>query len=172
MSALIDTGQIAQMLGLNREYVTDKLTKRPDFPRPLVSLSRKLRRWSRAEIAVWGARHGHMEVSQPNPRPEPVALGSSEESIRSTLAALAQPIDGQPVVGIYFLLAGDDVVYVGQSIDVYARITAHVSHRTKVFDRWAYLKADQNDLNTLERHYICLLRPQFNLAFKPVLEVA
>ena len=32
MSALIDTAQIAQILGVTREYVTDKLTK-PRKPR-------------------------------------------------------------------------------------------------------------------------------------------
>jgi predicted DNA-binding transcriptional regulator AlpA len=53
MSALIDTGQIAGILGLSREYVTDKLTKRPDFPRPYVNLSRKMRRWKEAEIRQW-----------------------------------------------------------------------------------------------------------------------
>jgi predicted DNA-binding transcriptional regulator AlpA len=57
MSALIDTGQIAERLGLNREYVTDKLTKRPDFPRPVVNLSRKLRRWSEADVMAWLAKN-------------------------------------------------------------------------------------------------------------------
>lgn len=53
MSALIDTAQIAEILGLTREYVTDKLTKRPDFPRPRVNVTRRLRRWSEAEVRAW-----------------------------------------------------------------------------------------------------------------------
>lgn len=56
MSALLDTGDIARMLGLNREYVTDKLTKRADFPRPALNLSRRLRRWREADIHDWMAR--------------------------------------------------------------------------------------------------------------------
>ena len=49
MADLIDTGQIADILGVTREHVTDKLTKRPDFPAPAVNVSRKLRRWDRSE---------------------------------------------------------------------------------------------------------------------------
>jgi predicted DNA-binding transcriptional regulator AlpA len=56
MSALIDTAQIAQMLGVTREYVTDKLTKRRDFPRPRVNVSSRLRRWSEAEVMAWMQR--------------------------------------------------------------------------------------------------------------------
>ena len=56
MSALIDTGTIAQILGVSREYVTDKLTKRPDFPRPRVNVSRRLRRWSEAEVRAWASQ--------------------------------------------------------------------------------------------------------------------
>jgi predicted DNA-binding transcriptional regulator AlpA len=57
MSALIDTGQIAERLGISREYVTDKLTKRPGFPPPRVNLSRKLRRWSEADVMAWVAKN-------------------------------------------------------------------------------------------------------------------
>jgi predicted DNA-binding transcriptional regulator AlpA len=55
MSALIDTGQIANMLGVSREHVTDRLTKRPDFPKPEVNISRRLRRWSEADVRAWFA---------------------------------------------------------------------------------------------------------------------
>lgn len=53
MSALIDTKQIADMLGCTREHVTNRLTKRPDFPTPRVNLSQRLRRWSEAEVVAW-----------------------------------------------------------------------------------------------------------------------
>lgn len=50
---LIDSGAIASMLGLTRAHVTDKLTKRPGFPRPVLRLSRKTVRWSRRAIERW-----------------------------------------------------------------------------------------------------------------------
>lgn len=39
-SRTIDTEGIAAMLGLTRQHVTDRLTKRRDFPRPVIDLSR------------------------------------------------------------------------------------------------------------------------------------
>lgn len=65
MSALLDTGAIARLLGLNREYVTDKLTKRPDFPRPALNLSRRLRRWKEADIHAWMAKSARVTPAQP-----------------------------------------------------------------------------------------------------------
>lgn len=50
---LIDTGGIAGLLGLTRAHVTDKLTKRPGFPPPVLRLSRKTVRWSRRAIERW-----------------------------------------------------------------------------------------------------------------------
>lgn len=50
---LIDTGDIARMLGITREHVTDKMTKRPDFPRPVVNINRRLRRWEREDVEQW-----------------------------------------------------------------------------------------------------------------------
>ena len=39
-SRTIDTEGIAPLLGLTRQHVTDRLTKRRDFPRPVIDLSR------------------------------------------------------------------------------------------------------------------------------------
>lgn len=50
---LIGTGDIADMLGLGREHVTSRVTKRPDFPAPSLVLSRKTVRWDRAAVMRW-----------------------------------------------------------------------------------------------------------------------
>lgn len=65
MSALLNTAQIAQLLGLEREYVTDKLTKRPDFPTPQVNVTQRLRRWSEADVMAWarGQRRAAMSAA-------------------------------------------------------------------------------------------------------------
>lgn len=57
MTALLDTAQIATMLSLKREYVTDRLTKRPDFPKPRLALNQKTKRWAEADIREWMERH-------------------------------------------------------------------------------------------------------------------
>lgn len=51
----VDTAEIADMLDVTREYVTDKLTKRADFPAPIVNRSRRLRRWDRKDVEAWMA---------------------------------------------------------------------------------------------------------------------
>ena len=54
---LIDTGDIAADLGLGRDYVTRKVVKRPDFPGPLLVLSRKTVKWSSAQYETWKVNH-------------------------------------------------------------------------------------------------------------------
>lgn len=53
MSERVNTAGIAELLGLDREYVTDRVVKRPDFPAPVLALSRKTRLWLRAEVQEW-----------------------------------------------------------------------------------------------------------------------
>ena len=50
---LLDTADIASMMKLSREYVTDRLTKKPGFPKPHVNYSQKLRRWDKDEVMAF-----------------------------------------------------------------------------------------------------------------------
>lgn len=49
----LDTAGIAAMLGVTREHVTDRITKRPDFPKPYINVSRRLRYWRQSEVMSW-----------------------------------------------------------------------------------------------------------------------
>ena len=49
----LDTAGIAELLGLTREYVTDCVTKRVDFPKPFINVSRKTRYWRTSEVMAW-----------------------------------------------------------------------------------------------------------------------
>lgn len=62
-------------------------------------------------------------------------------------------------IGVYFLLDGDDVVYVGQAVDVYSRIG---QHKDKRFDRYAFVPCPVDALDMLESLYIHCLRPRLN----------
>ena len=53
MSDYINTADMAEALGLEREYVTDRVTKRPDFPAPAMRLSKKTVLWWRSEFDAW-----------------------------------------------------------------------------------------------------------------------
>lgn len=72
---LLTTADIAEDLGLNREYVTDKLTKRPDFPPPTLRLSQRTVRWLRDDYEAW--KTAHIRASE---RSAPQSRGSSGPS--------------------------------------------------------------------------------------------
>lgn len=62
--------------------------------------------------------------------------------------------------GVYFLVSGNRVVYVGQSVNVYSRIDEHA--RDKSFERYAYAPCSIDMLDKLESLYIHCLRPPLN----------
>lgn len=61
------------------------------------------------------------------------------------------------VSGIYFLVRNGKVDYVGQSINVFARVGSH-----QHVDAWAYIACEPDGLDVLESLYIYWLRPAGN----------
>jgi len=61
--------------------------------------------------------------------------------------------------GVYFLIFKEELVYVGQSVNVFARIS---SHADKHFDKYAFIPCSREDLDTIESLYIHVLRPRLN----------
>ena len=64
------------------------------------------------------------------------------------------------VCGVYFLLDGRSVVYVGQSNDVFSRVTTHM--KCKEFDGYTYIPCTPSSLDAMESLYIHVLRPKLN----------
>lgn len=62
--------------------------------------------------------------------------------------------------GVYFLVKEGAVVYVGQSVNVHARIAQH--RQQKEFDRFGFVPCDESALDVLESLYIHVLRPTLN----------
>lgn len=52
---LIDTAGIAALLGVTRAYATDRITKRADFPAPVIDVSERTRRWNRDDVLRWAS---------------------------------------------------------------------------------------------------------------------
>lgn len=50
---LLTLDDITAMVKLSRDYVRDRLVKRPDFPRPTFALSQKSKRWKREDVVGW-----------------------------------------------------------------------------------------------------------------------
>ena len=47
------TEDIAREFGMKRRTVTDKWTKRPDFPKPRQRINRKVVRWAAEDVQSW-----------------------------------------------------------------------------------------------------------------------
>jgi len=56
MNKLIGIAEISAALNVSHSYTRDRLVKRPDFPRPALSLSQKCRRWSKEAFEDWLSR--------------------------------------------------------------------------------------------------------------------
>lgn len=52
---LWDTAQIATYLGQSRRHVTNRVTKRKDFPAPAMNTSRKNRKWRAGEVRAFAS---------------------------------------------------------------------------------------------------------------------
>lgn len=96
------------------------------------------------------------------------------ESARNVLSALVAPVSEPkelaiipPICGVYLLILGDDVVYVGQSIDVVARVNNHVNERKKQFDRAVYFECHEGHLKEVEWAFILKLKPRYNRGIQP-----
>lgn len=49
----LDTAGIAALLGCTRQHVTSRVTKRVDFPRPYINVSRRIRYWRTIDVRAW-----------------------------------------------------------------------------------------------------------------------
>jgi len=76
------------------------------------------------------------------------------------IVSRAVPLKREP--GIYFLIAGDRIVYIGQSTDVFARIRQH--QRARRFDGFAWFPCPAHELVETEKTLILKFRPPQNTA--------
>lgn len=53
---VINTAQIAALLGVSRRHVTGRIVQRPDFPKPVLNLSQRVRGWSRDAVTKWAQK--------------------------------------------------------------------------------------------------------------------
>lgn len=69
-----------------------------------------------------------------------------------------------PHCGIYFLCLGDELVYIGQSVDINARALGHRhgGPRKKQYDRIFFVRVPREQLDTIEAQFINLFKPKLN----------
>jgi predicted GIY-YIG superfamily endonuclease len=73
---------------------------------------------------------------------------------------LSKSIPALPKCGIYFLIKGKEIVYVGQSIHIPRRLKEH--RKGKDFNRIFFIKCRPGDLDDLEKYYIREFVPRLN----------
>jgi excinuclease UvrABC nuclease subunit len=66
------------------------------------------------------------------------------------------------ITGVYFLIKGSEIVYVGQSVDIMNRIAQHSKDVLKDFDSFSILECPTELLLTIEAHLIYKFRPRLN----------
>jgi hypothetical protein len=76
---------------------------------------------------------------------------------KKTILSAAKP--WQNFTGIYFLIHKNKIVYIGQSVNVYFRIS---SHSGKQFDSFTAIPCPKEHLNVLESLYINMFDPPLN----------
>lgn len=64
--------------------------------------------------------------------------------------------------GVYFLIENDEVVYIGQSVNVYSRIAHHYSSVRIKFTKFLFISCPPENLDQVESLYIHLLKPPLN----------
>lgn len=64
--------------------------------------------------------------------------------------------------GVYLLWRGDEVVYVGQSVNIQQRIGVHLANPKKDFDAITYAIVESGDLNEIEAELIVKFNPCLN----------
>lgn len=70
-----------------------------------------------------------------------------------------------PNIGVYFLFKGDELEYIGQSINVFRRLNDHL--KDKVFDNYSFVCCDSKyDAEKLEKQLIEKYKPRLNIKFK------
>lgn len=79
---------------------------------------------------------------------------------RNTIMKRAIPI--KPVSGIYFLIAGGVIAYVGKSKNIMVRLGNHLFDKEKMFDAFAYIAVPKGRLSEMERKYIRKFSPHHN----------
>jgi hypothetical protein len=91
------------------------------------------------------------------------------ERLPAELAYLADDlcaiVTDQP--GVYFLISGKEVVYVGQSYNVGARVAAHRADPAKDFDFAVFMPIPASQLLRVETAFIRALRPRLNQTHRP-----
>lgn len=78
------------------------------------------------------------------------------------ILAMSLPLGQRAFCGIYFLILDDEIVYVGSSINLLARLSTHLAERKMRFNRISFVICAEADVRKTEYAYIRTLKPLYN----------
>lgn len=75
----LSTHDIALLLGVSREHVTNRIVKHPDFPKPIVNLSQRIRSWAADEVLAYFKKRS--KPTKSDPRSAPQSHGNTHQAV-------------------------------------------------------------------------------------------
>lgn len=82
---------------------------------------------------------------------------------KEEILSIKQPAPPK-VSGLYFLIKGATILYVGKSKNIYDRVKQQSQDNLKDFDSFSILECPPEIIDDLEAYYIYKLRPPFNVS--------
>jgi len=123
----------------------------------------------KTESKKWAARHLMQRVEGQTPDFQFKVIIQATQQIKtvppesiSQVKGLTELTDILYPPGVYFLVEGDEVVYVGQSVNPAARIGDHMKNKMGKFERAYFIPVPQFMLDAVEGGFIKLLSPKLN----------
>lgn len=87
---------------------------------------------------------------------------------KSKVLDMSAPIKKPIIQGVYFLVKGNQIVYVGACKDVYHRVSTHRSNIRLKFSSWTYQAIDDYDKMLVDEiKYIKKFTPKYNIKDNP-----
>lgn len=69
---------------------------------------------------------------------------------------------------VYFLISGEEIVYVGKSDVGISRVYSHLQRGKFIFDTYWYKECTEKELKRLEKRYIKQFQPKYNVQHKMI----
>ncbi len=149
--------KVAEHTGLSEKAIKE-MVKRGMFPQPVAVTSHCIR-WMSDQIedyqkqcAIWKTPEIPTVTSDV---PDYEDIPEQLQEIRDFVQ------EWKPRHVVYFLLSSGDVVYVGETQSLDARMRAH-RKAGKVFDRVLYVQVSTKTALKVEAHFIFKLKPKYN----------
>ena len=89
-------------------------------------------------------------------------MGDQENTEKQELVMASERIGNVFKSGIYYLIQDDEIVYIGQSVCIMARISTHYTKKRKLFNRYIYTNVPLDKLDELELKEIIKYSPKYN----------